>query len=431
MPRADADLTTVSEAHDEPAGPPPLYVVRVASGADAGKSIVLDWNATPRVLVGKSPVCDFVLGDVRVSRRHLALEPRGHEVHLVDLGATNGTWIGGVRVLEALLRGGEAVDVGDTTLRIVRAGHLAETPIARGKLGRVVGGSQEMQRVFALAERLSPSALPLLLEGETGTGKALLAEAIHDVGPRARGPFVVFDCGALAGDEQLASLFGRDTPGAIEQAHGGTLVLDEVGDLADAAQVRLAYVLERGAVQRVLGGPPRPVDVRVISTTRRDLEAQIDEGTFREELLFRITGARITLPPLRVRHGDVERLARHFWALFGGEGELPKAFAIQLTRHEWPGNVRELEHAVARRVTVGEDIPSSLDAHGVGGGDATERVLEMNLAMSAARQLVLEDFEERYVSRAIEQHGGNISRAAAASGVTRRYFHMLRSKKKR
>ncbi|HEY8079446.1 MAG TPA: FHA domain-containing protein, partial [Labilithrix sp.] len=244
MPREDADLTTVSEGIAEPAGPPPLYVVRIASGADTGKSIVLDWNATPRVLVGKSPVCELVLADPRVSRRHLALEPRGHEVHLVDLGATNGTFIGGVRVIEAVLRGGESVEIGDTTLRIVRAGHLAATPATRDRLGRVIGGSQEMQRVFALAERLAPSNLPLLLEGETGTGKALLAEAIHDVAPRARGPFVVFDCGALSGDEQLAALFGRDAPGAIEQAHGGTLVLDEVGDLGDAAQVRLAYVLE-------------------------------------------------------------------------------------------------------------------------------------------------------------------------------------------
>ncbi|HEY8073623.1 MAG TPA: sigma 54-interacting transcriptional regulator, partial [Labilithrix sp.] len=192
-----------------------------------------------------------------------------------------------------------------------------------------------------------------------------------------------------------------------------------------------AYVLERGAVQRVLGGPPRPVDVRIVSTTRRDLEQQIDDRSFREELLFRITGARITLPPLRVRHGDVERLARHFWSLFGGEGDLPKVFGIQLTRHDWPGNVRELEHAIARRVTVGEDVPQNLRDGHAGGGDATERVLAMNLAMSHARQLVLEDFEERFVARAIQEHGGNISRAAAASGVTRRYFHMLRSKKKR
>jgi DNA-binding NtrC family response regulator len=291
-----------------------------------------------------------------------------------DLGATNGTYVAGVRVLEALLRGGETIELGDSSLRVVRAGNLAATPVSRGRFGRVLGGSQEMQRVFALAERLSPSPLPLLIEGETGTGKALLAEAIHDAGPRARGPFVVFDCGAHGPDEQLVALHV-----AIEQASGGTLVLDEVGDLDGVT-----------------------------------------------------TGARIALPPLRTRHGDVERLARHFWQMFGGAGELPKAFTLQLSRHAWPGNVRELEHAVAQRVTLGDELalaPSDYDA--AGAGDPIESVLEMNLAMSHARQLVLEEFERRYVERAVAQHGGNVSRAAAASGVTRRYFHMLRSKMKR
>jgi DNA-binding NtrC family response regulator len=428
---SEGDLTTVSEGSDEPSGPPPLYVVRVVAGPDNGRSLVLDWNKTPRVLIGKSAASDLVLTDVRVSRRHLALEPRGHNVHLVDLGATNGTHVSGVRVLEVVLKGGETFEIGDTSIRLVRAGHLSETPAQRGRFGRVIGQSQEMQRVFAIAERLSPSPLPLLIEGDTGTGKALLAEAIHDAGPRARGPFVVFDCGAYGPDEQLVALFGRENPGAIEQASGGTLVLDEVGDLSEIAQSRLVGVLERGLVQRATGGPPRQVDLRVLSTTRHDLEAQIDEGTFREELLFRLTGARIALPPLRVRHGDVERLARHFWSMFGGAGELPKAFAIQLSRHEWPGNVRELEHAVARRVTIGDDWALAAAGHEAGQGDPIDRVIAMNLAMPHARQVIIEEFEQRYVAHAISVHGGNVSRAAAASGVTRRYFHMLRSKKKK
>ncbi|MBS2015070.1 MAG: sigma 54-dependent Fis family transcriptional regulator [Deltaproteobacteria bacterium] len=413
---------TVSDPSRSPEGPAPLFVARVVTGKDAGKSLVLDWNATPRVLVGQSRVCELVIADPRVSRRHLALSPEGHGVRLTDLGATNGTRIGGLRVIEAVLTGGEVVEIGDTTLRVVRAGNLPDAGTgARDRFGRVLGRSQEMQRLFALCERLASSALPLLIEGETGTGKELLAEAIHDAGPRAGGPLVVFDCSAHPAAEQLPLLFGHgDEGGALEQAMGGTLVLDEIGELGAAAQARIA------TIERSHG------DVRLVSITRRDLEKATDEGTFREALLFRIAGARIEVPPLRKRHGDVELLARHFWALFGGVGELPKTFALQLSRLEWPGNVRELEHAVARRIALGDDLEGALPpARAIGNdGDFLERVLGMGLAMPHARQLVVEEFEQRYVERAIAEHGGNVSRAAAASGLTRRYFHMLRSKRR-
>ncbi|MBX3187792.1 MAG: sigma 54-dependent Fis family transcriptional regulator [Labilithrix sp.] len=432
----DQELATVSAGDLEPRGPAPLFVLRIAAGRDAGKSLVLDWNARPRVLVGQSPVCDFVLADPRVSRRHLALSPEGHRVRLTDLGTTNGTRVGGVQMIEVLLAGGEAIELGDTSLRLVRAGNMPDAPARdRDRFGRVLGRSQEMQRLFALAERLSVSPLPLLIEGETGTGKELLAEAIHDTGPRAAHPFVVYDASAHAGDEELVMLFGRNAPGAIEQAHGGTLVLDEVGDLSDAAQARLVSVVERGHLQRLDGRPPVRVDVRVLSTTRRDLERQVHEGTFREELLFRLTGARLEVPPLRRRHGDVELLARHFWALFGGGAELPKAFAIQLSRHEWPGNVRELEHAVAQRGALGDELDvrerTSHVPHAAHARELFDRILDMNLALPHARQLVVDEFEQRYVARAVAEHGGNVTRAAAASGLTRRYFHMLRSKAKK
>ena len=428
----DDELATVSAGDDSPDGPAPLFVLRVATGKDAGKSLVLDWNARPRVLVGQSRVCDLPLDDPRVSRRHLALSAAGHRVRVTDLGATNGTRIAGVRMVEALLSGGEVIELGGSSLRVVRAGNLPDSPARdRDRFGRVLGRSQEMVRLFALAERLSNSPLPLLIEGETGTGKELLAEAIHDAGPRAKQPFIVYDCSGHRGDEELAALFGAQGPGAIEQASGGTLVLDEVGDLGPAAQARMVSVIERGQVQRMDGRAPSRVDVRILTTTRRDLEHQVHEGSFREELLFRLTGARLEIPPLRQRHGDVELLARHFWSLFAAGTDLPKAFAIQLSRHEWPGNVRELEHAVARRSALGDDLGGiTLPPGGAArpGSDVIERVLEMNLAMPHARQLVIEEFEQRYVARAIAEHGGNVSRAAAASGLTRRYFHMLRSK---
>ena len=425
------ELSTISAGEDDPAGPAPLFVLRVLTGPDAGKSRVLDWNAAPRVLVGQSLLCELVLGDTRVSRRHLALSPAGHGVRVSDLGARNGTRIGGIRIVEALCGGGETIELGDSSLKLVRAGSLPESVVqVRPSFGRVLGRSSAMQRLFALAERLSVSVLPLLVEGETGTGKELLAEAIHECGPRAAYPMVVHDCSGLTGDEELVTLFGQQSPGAIEQANGGTLVLDEVGDLGDAAQTRLATFVERGVLQR-MGGASGRVDVRIIATTRRDLDRLVQEGSFREELLYRLAGARLEVPPLRAREGDVELLARHFWTLFGGQGELPRTFALTLSRHDWPGNVRELEHAIGRRMALGDDLAALVHAgaHAARSGtDFLDGVLDMNLAMPHARQRVIEEFEQRYVERAIAAHGGNVSRAAAASGLTRRYFHMLRQK---
>ena len=253
----DLTLATISDDAGEATGPAPLFVVRVATGKDTGKSRVLDWNVAPRVLVGQSRLCEVPLSDPRVSRRHLALAPAGHAVRMTDLGSTNGTRIGGVRIVEALLAGGETIEVGDTTFKLVRAGSMPELGAPRAGFGRVLGKSPAMQRLFSLAERLaiSPSPLPLLVEGETGTGKELLVEAMHEAGPRARGPLVVHDCSAFTGDDELAALFGRESAGAIELAHGGTLVLDEVGHLGDGAQARLAAFVERGAVQRLSGSP--------------------------------------------------------------------------------------------------------------------------------------------------------------------------------
>jgi DNA-binding NtrC family response regulator len=436
-PRYDQTLATIAEGDGGPAGPAPLYVLRVAGGKDTGKSRVLDWNVAPRVLVGQSRLCELALADPRVSRRHLAVAPAGHAVRLTDLGSTNGTRVNGLRIVEALLTGGETIDVGDSAIKLVRAGSLPlQAGPVRGAFGRVLGTSPEMERLFALAERLVASPLPLLIEGETGTGKELLAEAIHETGPRAAGPLVVHDCSAFAGNDALVALFGGSTAGALEHAHGGTLVLDEVGELPDPAQARLATFIERGVVQRLAGSPPIRVDVRIVATTRRDLERLVQDGAFREELLYRLVGARLELPPLRERRSDIELLARHFWSLFGAPGALPRTFALTLAQHDWPGNVRELEHAIARRMALGDDLSGQLQAHSggaprSGGTDFLDSILDLNLAMPHARQRVIDEFEQRYVERAIAAHGGNVSRAAAASGLTRRYFHMLRSKSKK
>jgi DNA-binding NtrC family response regulator len=188
-------------------------------------------------------------------------------------------------------------------------------------------------------------------------------------------------------------------------------------------------VLERGALQRK--GTTRRIDVRILSTSRRGLEAQVLDGTFREELLFRLAGARLEIPKLADRAEDIELLANHFWTLSGAERELPKSFLMQLQRQDFPGNVRELEYAIARRVALGDAFENEPFARAPVGADLFEQVLGMDLAMSHARQIVVDEFEQRYVTHALAAHGGNVSRAAAASGLTRRYFHMLRAKQRR
>lgn len=427
---AHDELFTVA---DGPVGadgePAPVFILRVAQGPEAGQSLLLDWSSRPAYLIGQGPLCDLRLSDRRVSRRHLRLAPEGALLRLSDLGSSNGTSVGGLRVVEALLSGGELVTIGDTQLRVARAPVGAAVPPAkRTAFGRVLGGSFEMQRLFELAEKLAASNLPIVIEGETGTGKELLAEAIHDAGLRATASFVVFDCaGPVASIERR--LFGGEEPGAIEQAHGGTLVLSELGDLDLGLQARLVAVVERGVVTR--GADARRVDVRLIATSRRDTDRDVQEGRLREDLMFRLAGARLEVPPLRRRYGDIPTLVEHFWGLYRGEGQPPKSLLLRFARSAWPGNVRELQHAVARAVALGSDEVEALGSRLPAPSSEPEKVdilakaLEMDLPLPSARQIVVREFEKRYVEQALARHNGNVTRAAAASGLTRRYFHVL------
>ncbi|MBS2017605.1 MAG: sigma 54-dependent Fis family transcriptional regulator [Deltaproteobacteria bacterium] len=427
------DVFTVADGPIGPDGKPaPVFVLRVVNGPDTGQSLLLDWSKQPSYLVGQGPLCDLRLGDRRVSRRHASIAPEGAMLRINDLRSSNGTRVGGVRVLEALLSGGELVEMGDTQLRVARAPVAATLlPSARQGFGRVVGASFEMQRVFDIAEKLASSMLPVIIEGETGTGKELLAEAIHDAGPRAVGPFVAIDCG---GDPLAieAQLFGREREGAIERAHGGTLLLSEIGDLDPRLQARLLTVVEMGVVSRAGSAESRRIDVRIIATSRRDTDKDVQDGSLKEELMFRLAGARIELPPLRRRYGDVELLARHFWRLYGGEGEPAKALLLKLARAPWPGNVRELQHALARAASLAPSseapAPSSTTPEPERApvdDDVIAKTLAMELPLPRARQIVVRDLERRYVERALAKHDGNVTRAAAACGLTRRYFHVL------
>lgn len=414
------------------------YALVVVDGPDRGRRLFFDETLPPRVLVGSSPLCSLRLDDREVSRRHLALSVGEDGLEVEDLGSTNGTSVGGVRVRTCVVRGGQEILVGGSRLRVVQvpvARGLGEpvvdvdAPVVLHAFGRMVGRSAIMQRIFALCERAAASSEPLLVEGRTGTGKDLLAECIHEASAHASGPFVVLDCATLVADEVDRVLFGTEgLPGYLEQAAGGTLVLDEIGELEPSAQAKLSGALARRSFRRTGTTTTVPLEARIVATSRKDLERDIELGAFREDLLFRVAVLRIELPSLTSRAGDLEALVAHFWSSTGGIGEVPDDLAAAArAREAWPGNVRELENFVARRVALG--TLSSSPVTGLRGEvDVIERVLAENLTFPSARERVVAEFERRFVARALANSGGNVGRAAASSGIARRYFQLIRAR---
>jgi DNA-binding NtrC family response regulator len=419
---------------------------------------MLDGTHASRLLAGKSPACEVRLSDPSVSRRHVAFEVCGQRFRVTDLGSTNGTYVNGVCILDAYLDGGEFVRVGETTfhLQLVES-NKPVTISTRDTFGRVVGASEEMRRLYPLCERLAQSDVPVIIEGETGTGKEVLAESIHEISARSGGPFVVFDCMAAPPNLLESALFGHEKgaftgatsgrAGVFEQAHKGTLLIDEIGDLDISLQPKLLRAIQRMEVQRVGGSKFVKVDVRVLAATRRDLDKEVQAGRFRDDLFFRLNVARIELPPLRRRRGDIALLARHFWNMLGGRNKpIPSLLLQQCEDYSWPGNVRELHNAIARHLALGElavfdtsaermmDGLAALNTGSLepGGGrsdeDFIDHVVALNMPLPDARQQVVDEFERRYIEHALKMHGGNVTKAAAASGVARRYFYLLRAR---
>ena len=431
------------EATPAPEG---AFVLAVIEGPDRGRTFVLDGSAP--ALLGTGTTSTVRLDDREVSRRHASIDVVGDRLRVADLGSTNGTQIDGVGVEDAWLRSGQTLRVGGTTLRVT---HDAAAPGASLSLetsfGRVIGASTEMRRLYPFFERMAASSVVAILEGETGTGKEALAESLHERGPRAAGPFVVFDCTAVPPTLVESELFGHERGaftgaaaarrGVFEQAHGGTLLIDEIGDLDAALQPKLLRAIERAEIRRVGGEQSIEVDVRVLAATRRDLDREVMAGRFRDDLFHRLAVARIELPPLRRRKGDVGVLAAHFAAELGGPGvELPPELLVRWQDAPWPGNVRELRNAVTRHLVFGE--ASEIDPYRAAAergaaevppdGDFLDRIIAEGALLTEARQRVVEEFERRYVHRALERSGANVTHAAAQSGVPRRYFQILKAR---
>ena len=392
----------------------------VVEGADRGASCLLSSGRASPLLVGQSPTCDLRLRDRSVSRRHAAFDASSWPVRVTDLGSTNGTSVNGVSIVDAHLVGGETVRIGETTLVAERRASGPRVRLSeRGRFGRMLGESAAMRRLYPLCERLTEGAMPVMIEGEAGTGKELLAESLHETGPRATGPFLVVDC-ATRGPELARRQ--RDRGDAFEatlgQAAGGTLLLDEIGELDQALQRALVRALKTDVT-----------GTRIIVATRKNLDWLVQHGRFREDLYAVISEARIELPPLRARHGDVRLLARHFWHEDGGDD---RAFPTEAVAHAeslaWPGNVRELREFVNKLLVGGGDVPTAASPGGVGA--VVEELLVADVSYSEARRRLLVEFEQRYVERMMQVHHGNITRAAAASGLARRNFQLIRARRK-
>ena len=313
--------------------------------------------------------------------------------------------------------------------------------------GKIIYKNPRMIELVNMASRVAASRASVLIQGESGTGKEVMARLIHQLSPRAHKPLIVVNCGALPENLLESELFGHEKgaftgavstrPGVFEQAHRGTLLIDEIGDLELDLQPKLLRAIQRMEVLRVGSRHPIKVDVRVIAATRRDLDREIQAGRFRDDLFFRLNVARIELPPLRRRKGDAELLARHFCMLLGAPADaLPERLLRAFHDYEWPGNVRELRNAVSRFLALGDladfgpglerGVHSSTDDHNE--GDFLDDVVAMHLPLQDARQQVVEEFERRYVQHAIERHAGSTSQAATEAGVAKRYFRLLRAR---
>ena len=445
MPREPEQQTTRQVMHlPARAG----FEITVIEGNDTAQRATLDAG---KILIGSGPLCDLRLTDQMVSRRHLALELTELGLLVTDLGSMNGTFVNETRVMVAYLTADDRLRLGSTVLQISARDVAERSPRAARSFGRLASNSARMLNVFTLCERLAPTDVPIILEGETGTGKEIVAECIHEASPRAAAPFVVLDCRTTPRELVEGHLFGEVSradgsvrTGIFEHANGGTLLLDEPGDLDNDVQTKLLRALDKGIIVRVGDHSPTRVNARILVATSNDLDKMVEEGKFREDLYYRLAGARIELPPLRRRREDIPLLASEIWTELGGKGLLPDEFLERFEDYDWPGNVRELERAIERFLALGDkvslivnrthrhvarpELPPSRT--GNAGDDVLSRVLGANLGYSEARQRMLEEFERAYLEKALADNGGNVAAAAASSGIARRYFQRIRARQK-
>ncbi|MFO0547769.1 MAG: sigma 54-interacting transcriptional regulator [Polyangiaceae bacterium] len=408
----------------------PGLLLVVVDGPDRGQSVRVTGNG---LRIGTAEGNDFRLSDPTVSRVHVMIAPDGSTVRVRDQGSTNGTFVDAIRVRDAYLAPGNLVRIGATTLRVELTSEPVEIELAPyQRLGELVGASPAMRHVYAIIERVAPTQSTVLIQGETGTGKELVARAIHERSSRRDKRFLAIDCGAIPDHLVESELFGHvrgaftgaisDRVGAFEEADGGTLFFDEVGELPLTAQRKLLRVLETREVRRVGSNREKRVDVRVVAATHRPLAAAANEGTFREDLYFRLAVVTAVLPPLRARREDIPMLAQHFLdRLSGGTERVTPDLVSTLLTRSWAGNVRELRNYLERRVSLAQMGASPAPPSSAVESPADKPWVRLDLPFKEAQALMLEEFERTYLKALLDREGGNITRAAEKAGISRRF----------
>ena len=418
------------------------------------------------IAIGAMEDNDLVLGDETVSRNHCRIYVEGDQYMVQDLDSTNGTFVNRVRIREAWLRPDCVITLGKTEIRFQPFDERVRiVPIDSDRYGEIIGRDRKMREIYAILEKIAPTDATVVIEGETGTGKDVVARTIHQQSKREGGPFMVFDCGAVPENLIESELFGHEKgsftgaiatrQGVFELANGGTVFLDELGELQLDLQPKLLRVLEQREVKRIGGTKPIKVDVRIVAATNRNLEEEVRAGRFREDLFYRLTVVRLVLSPLRDRREDVKLLARHFLdhGHFnkdrGGQprvSQFAPGVLDRLAQYDWPGIVRELHNVIERAVSFSEsdtvelaDLPEHIAwPRGVPRESDSEtdvsiplpdfRASELEGTFKDAKERWVASFERDYIAGLLKKNNGNISHAAREAEIDRKYFRKLMKK---
>jgi DNA-binding NtrC family response regulator len=429
------------------------------------------------IRIGSMEDNDVVLPDDTVSRYHCRIVQDDTSYILIDHASTNGTFINKVRVREAFLKPGCTVGIGQSQLKFnAREEEVEIVPSRADRCGGLIGGNAKMRQIYSIIEKIAPTATTVVIDGETGTGKEVVAQSIHSLSPRSRNELVVFDCGAVPPNLIESELFGHEKgsftgavmsrEGLFEMADGGTLFLDELGELPIDLQPKLLRALEQREVRRVGATKAQKVDVRIIAATNRNLEDEVRAGRFRQDLFYRLSVVRLHLPALRDRTDDIPVLVQHFLdtGTYNRAGTnlrvrgVSRDAMVALQHYPWPGNVRELVNVVERAVSFcdhevieASDLPDYIRNTKTApprGHDAPRRAQSVPAAASLAAQppptpdellsegVTFKDAKERwvatferdYILQMLRRNTGNISHAARHADIDRKYFRKLMKK---
>lgn len=449
MPVIDSPTVVIYEGEE-----PRSILVRkckllIVNGPRQGEEVIMDKEL---FTIGASSHNDLILEDSTVSGNHCEIELLEHGFLIRDLQSTNGTTIHGVRVNEAFLEEGSEFRIGKIKIIFCPLKEATTVELSHeNHFGKMVGKSASLKRVFRIVETYAPTESTILITGSTGTGKELLAEEIHRNSRRADKPYVVVDCSALSRGLIESELFGHargaytgamsDRKGAFELADGGTVFLDEIGDLSEELQPKLLRVVENKEIRRVGSNDTRKIDVRIIAATHRKLEKDVNTGRFREDLYFRLSVVKVHIAPLCARKEDIPQLIDLFvQGLQGKEdvdsGQIKERMQTMFSDYDWPGNVRELRNMVERMfhaVNSEFEFDPFLMTDQIGDEPAeTVEMVESPLLLNGTlrpfketKEQLISQFERGYITRLLDKNNGNISQSAREAGIERAYLQRL------